>query len=248
MRKTGIPSDKYGHVEVALQDQFTDIINLYAINIKGTTTLASAADADDTEIEVASATGAVIGEAFNISEDGKTEQCIVSGIDGTTITVSCPLNRDFTTAAVVEFGAWNANLDGSSDAKTFSIKPPAGIKWDITGINFNITDATAMDDALFGGATALTNGILVRRADGTNTKMLEVTNNGGFGEQHCTMMYSDKAPSGSNGLLISLDITNKFGVTVRLDGDYDDELQLLVRDNLTVLTKFVMTARGHEVE
>ena len=53
------------------------------------------------------------------------------------------------------------NVNGSTKAVIYAVRPPAGVKWDITNIMISMVGSSAMDDGTFGPLTALTNGILI---------------------------------------------------------------------------------------
>lgn len=234
--------------DVAIQDQFSEIINLYMCNVKATTTLTTSYAKDVKIVVVTSATGAVIGDCINISENGRVFQSIVTGIATNTINIASPTDQAFTTAAIVCFAEWDfAQSNGSVTPVIHKICPPKGAMWDITKMNFNITDGTAMDDGLFGGITALTNGLIFRVVDGYTKQMSIISNNAGFREYGFNCQYNDKAPAGLYGFSGSLNIKEN-GVVIRLNGDTNDELQIIVNDNLTTLTKFAVVCQGHTVE
>jgi hypothetical protein len=242
-------SQTRGSLDVAIQDQYTEIINLYMCNVQGTTALTEDVDLYATSLSVANATGAIVGNCINISENGRVFQSIVTVVDGTTITIASGTDQAFTTNAVVCFAEWDfAQADGSTTPLIYKICPPAGAVWDLTKLNFSITDGIEMDDGKFGGITALTNGLIFRVVDGYTKQMGIITNNAGFREYGFDTVYNDRAGGtgvyGYNGFLR---ITDN-GVVMRLNGDNGDEFQIIVRDNLTALTKLAFVIQGHTVE
>lgn len=237
-----------GSIPVILQDQFSEIISLYMCQNKGTTTLTTSYVINTKIVVVASATGASVGDAIEISENGRLFQSIITNIATNTITMASPTDQAFTTGAVVTFGEWDfAQANGSVTPVVYKIKPPVGVKWDITKLNFSFTDDTTMDDGKFGGITALTSGLIFRAVDGYTKQMGIISNNAGFREYGFECQYSDKAPAGLYGYNGNLKIKDT-GVVMRLNGDTGDEFQIIVNDNLTGLTKLAFVCQGHTVE
>jgi len=73
------------------------------------------------------------------------------------------------------------------------------------------------------------------------------SNNAGFREYGFKVDYNTKAPSGQNGYNGSKHIRKNNGVAIRLYGDTNDTLQIIVQDDLTALTKVAFTIQGHVV-
>lgn len=222
-------------------------VNYYLCNKKGETTITLQANIGDTILTVASTTGAVVGECINIQYNKRYYQGLITNITGLNISVTPSFDFDIDLGAIVCFGDFNMNVDGSQNEVIFKIQPPIGTTWDITTITFAIVDNVVMDDAKFGGIAALSNGILLRRVDGTIKNYWLINNNSGFKQRAYNTEYSDKAPSGFYGFSGLKDVLTLNATSIRLFGDTQDELQLVVRDNLTELTEFVMVAIGHVV-
>ena len=246
--------DKYGHTEVTIQDQFSEIIDLYMCNEIAKTTPISSIEIDDTSIDVDDTTGATVGDCINISEDGNVFQAIVSSISGDTINFSAPSDYAFTTSAEVCFAEWDFSVaNGTTTPVIYKVCPPSGAKWDITNINFTIVDtgtSTQFTASGFGNIIGgLTNGIILRKVDGITKNVWQINNNGGFSDRGCRYDIDRAGFFGANeiGLSATYCINDK-GVTIRLDGDTDDELNIIVQDDLTGLDKMAVVAQGHVVE
>jgi len=153
----------------------------------------------------------------------------------------------FSSAAVVFVYDENMAVDGSSTPKTFGITNYFNQPVDITKILIHITDGTAMDDALFGGITALTRGILLRikHADGTYTNLWNAKSNGQIGELSFNKAYDAKAPSGVYGFSSEIVYSGQanHGVVLRLQ--QMDSIEMIVQDNLTGLSSFNVMIEGH---
>jgi hypothetical protein len=104
-----------------------------------------------------------------------------------------------------------------------------------------------MDDSLFGGITALTNGVVLRQNNGVMTNIWNVKSNGEFGLLCFDTFETSKAPAGSFGFRFRNTYAGqaKHGVTLRLEPG--DTLEVLIQDDLTDLEDFAMMAQGHVV-
>ena len=106
-----------------------------------------------------------------------------------------------------------------------------------------------MDDAQFGGlGVALTNGIVLRvNRDGVYTNIINVKKNSDFRVFAYDVDYADKAPSGQYGVGVRLTLggDSKHGTVVRLTSG--EKLELVIQDDLTGLTEFLMAVQGHIV-
>lgn len=256
MPETNILTQKMlnGSHDVYVQDQTTDIIDLYFIDHENAVelTLAEGASVDAKTVTVMDATGVTAGDAIEFTENAHVMQAVVLDVTGAVITFNAPLDKALTTACVCVAGKWDMVVDGSTTTKTYSVKPPSGVKWDITRIMIGMTASATMDDSKFGSLTALTNGIVLRRSDSSNHNIFVASDNGGLAERMYDAEYPDKVPAGVYAFRARRTFAgqDKNGVVIRLDGDNGDELQLLIQDNLSggTLTKFAVVAQGHEVD
>jgi len=142
------------------------------------------------------------------------------------------------------------NKDGSTTVYKAELKNPYTFPIDITRFIMHITDATDMDDGKFGGRTALTNGISLRKKfpSGCNQHFWNVKTNGNIGELAFDKEYDQKAPSGVYGFSARLTYAgqDKHGVVIRLE--QGEAVELLIQDDLTGLTSFSVTCEGHFTE
>lgn len=245
-------NDEMKGIDVSIQDQSTEIVDLYMIDIDDaiTPTVTEPASIDDKVITVDATTGITAGDAINISENGRTFQAIVFTVTDTTITFNAPLDMDITADAVVEVGKWNMAVDGSTVNKIYRVTPPAGATWDIVRITIGMTATTAMDDSTFGPLTALTNGVVLRVVDSYTKNIFVVSDNGGFAERCYDADYPTKVPSGIYAFRARRTFggQDKNGVVVRLSAG--DSLEFIVQDDLSdaTFTKFACVVQGHVVQ
>jgi hypothetical protein len=139
------------------------------------------------------------------------------------------------------------NKDGSVTAVVPSIVNFFDKALDITRFLFHILDDSAMDDAKFGGITALTRGILLRKklVSGDYINYFNVKKNSEFAMLGYDVSYSDKAPAGSFGFRTRITYAGvgKHGVTIRLQPG--EAIELLLQDDLTDLSDFHLMVQGH---
>lgn len=105
-------------MDVFIQDQTTELVDLYACNLNGTTNPTTAMSVDDYTVTVDDTTGAVVGDCINIREDDRYFQSIISDTTDNIITFKSPCDYTFTTDAIVCFGEWDlSTADGSNNDK-----------------------------------------------------------------------------------------------------------------------------------
>ncbi len=112
-----------------------------------------------------------------------------------------------------------------------------------------ITDASEMDDTKFGGITALTKGVFLRKVNGVIKNIFNAKTNGDIALNCSTYSYADKAGAGNYGFraIKTFGGQENQGVIIRLAGDTQDTLEIVVQDNLTGLTGMYIMAKGHTV-
>lgn len=202
---------------------------------------------NDASITVDSITDIAAGDVIDILEGIRFYQSIVTSAAGNTVGLGSPLDFAFTTAAIISTGHWNLARDGSGSTVTAYTLAPPNAGFQIHQISVSMTDGTEMDSAKFGGITALTNGILFRVINGITKNLPLVVNNMGFMEQGFDIQYDPKAAAGVFGFHAVKNYSETNGVVIQLDGTNNDELQCLIRDDLTALTLMAITINGHVI-
>jgi len=241
--------------DVAVQDQTTPIVDYYFTQCSDTDAPSADVAIDDREILAPTTMNFVAGDIIELSENGRFYQArvlsVAIGAPDDTVTVDTPFDYAYTTAGIVERCSNNLNVDGSVTTQVFSIRASANVEWDITRIILNMTDATTMDSAKFGGiAGGLTNGIVIRRKNGVYHNIFNAKTNGELAVRMFDIIYGDKAPAGVYEIRgrRSFNGQDKNGVAVRLTGNDNDELQIIIQDNLTGLTSFTLIGQGHKTD
>jgi len=239
--------------DVSVQDQHTEIVDVYLCREISTTALASEAVANTRSVTLATGHGAVVGNVLCI-KNGTWYQGRILTVVGDVITVNQPFNRTYPTGSTARITSSDMNVNGSVTPVVFSIYPPATLKWDITRIIGVIRDDAAMDDGKFGGLAQLAVGVMFRvKIDDTHyNNLFNARNNGEFAVRTYDVSYIDATlgPSGQYGLRFrrSFNGFDKNGVVVRLYPGGDNRLEVVVQDDLTGLAYFSVVAQGHVVE
>jgi hypothetical protein len=204
-------------------------------------------------LSVVDTAGFVVGEEIKL-EEGLLQEigvltitAVAAGTPGT-LTLDRPIGNDYTTSADVTEVDTNMNVSGTlASPVIFEIDPPPGTVWQITRLLISITDQTAMDDAKFGGITALTNGVAVRAttASGRTVVFANWKANKDLKLDMHDVEYSTKAPSGFFGLNGRWTFTRS-EVVAELDGDASpvQKMEVLIQDTLTGLDTFEIKAQG----
>ncbi|MCK5025114.1 MAG: hypothetical protein KAS15_00885 [Nanoarchaeota archaeon] len=234
-----------GIFQVSVKDQYTNSVDLYAHINQAAPLITVNTNLNDESIIVNSIAAVNDGDAIFISEGCKFYQSLVTSTSVLTINLASPLDFAFTTKAAVHIGPWNLAVDGSVTQKIAHILVPPGCEFNILQLTISITDNVVMDSAKFGGILALTNGILFRIKNGFVKNLPLVVNNIGFAEQGCDIRYDDKAPAGVYGFQAKKNYLKTNGVVLRLKGETHDQLQCIIRDDLTDLTMMNITVNGH---
>ena len=206
--------------------------------------------AGDTVILVADTTGFVVGDHILIEDAGGDVRehhfDITAVVVNTSITVDRPIDIAYTTSATLQEVIINmASVVGTLAAPiVYMIAPPSDEIWHIERVLISITDQTDMDDALFGGITALTNGVALIEDKTANHTITNWKANYMMKEDMFDVHYSLKAPAGFYGLSGRFTF-EKAGAIVKLDGSAGDTLEIYIQDDLTGLDTFRMKAQGH---
>ncbi len=233
---------------IEIQDMTNDSVDLRLTRKLGDITLAGPTAQGDTIITLDTRDHEVlVGDIICFKQDSRFYQGIALVVDQDKITLDSPLDHAFTPLALGSRNTGALNVNGAVTPVTFSIGPASGTAWHILQVRFGITDGSAMDDALFGGITALTKGVLIRRKDGTYKNLFNLKSNTDFLMACQSAVYADKAPSGSYGFRAVKDYQVQHGVVISLDGTAGAELELVVQDDLTGLTSFRVNVIGHVV-
>lgn len=258
------PSEIYetserGNVGVAvfIQDQTTKPLSVPFLKERSPSTLAIDVAAGDRVINLSPGHGAVVGDILELSIIGGSDflQSEILSINVDAITIDQPSNRDYAISETfVTSSIQSMLIDGSVTPQVFSVLPLPGQSADVVRIIVEITGSSAMDFEKFGSNPALVNGCVLRvkRQDGSFFNLFNFKTNGDFIRQ--AFDYAFQVNNANNVRAFTSRTTwggqSKHGVVIRLEGDLEEELQIVVQDNLTGgdNTEFRLQAQGHAVQ
>ena len=247
-----------GKIDVDVSDQTTRPLVVKFNEVQNDTTLSIDAVKGAYTITVANTTGFVAGRyiiLFNQDEKRFSFFHQVGAVAGNVITLDAPLDFSYPIGTYAVSTITNMNVDGSGTARVFGIRgaevpPGVDVKIDITRIIFDCTGTSAMDLATFGNLTALVRGLLIRKRNDATENIFNVKTNAEIkGVMYDLEIFSASNPAkGVDGFSGRLTFAgqNKMGVAVRLDSGED--LEVLVQDDLQLLTTLSIVAEGHVVE
>ena len=238
--------------DIRVLDQTSQSIDFFFGRLDTLTTLAAQADPEDKTLTLTSATGFVDGTRLGIFSADDPDVIYlgdqIGAPAGNVVAVDSPIDQTLPVTSAVAGVTTNMAVDGSSTTQVFQIGPVGAGSTavvDITRIMGHLLDSTAMDDGKFGGISALTNGVVLRKNDGVMKNLWNVKTNADLELICFNFNYSDKAPGGQFGA----NFRNTFGgqgahgvVLELLPGEY---LEVLIQDDLTGLDEFRMMAQGH---
>lgn len=237
-----------GALRAQIQDNSSELVGVKVCRMIGAVTLAADVTIDTYTAMLVPGHGATIGDIFCLKEAGRHYQATILNVVGDLITLDTPHEYSFTVDAIAFRSGDNMALsNGSVTPVIYRISPPPGAKWDIYGFSIGMTDGTAMDDGKFGGISALTRGMVVRKVDGVYKNVFNVKTNGDFAFRCDEVRYATNAPAGVYGISIKKTFSIRHGMVIRLDGDTQDELQFIIQDDLMGLTTCKAAAWGHKV-
>lgn len=247
----------FGSIDVNVQDQTSPALIFPANKVNNTTTTSSAVAIGDTTVDVTSTTGFVDG-AFIVITDTTSNRYYkahqVGAISGSTVTLDTPLDFAFPSGAQITNGVTDLAVNGSVTPQTFSLRAaePAGglnVSIDITKVIFDCIATSAVDLSKFGNLTALTNGLVCRRVDGTYYNIFNVKDNADIDSITGTWTpYAATNPAqGVDGFRAVLTFGGQGNVGVVQRVGSGEDLEFIVQDNLSTLTSLRIIIIGHQV-
>lgn len=263
----GVPLESNGGVPVNIQDQTSDIIDLHLTRFIDDVTIVSGVSIDDGSISLSCATLPVSGNTICLKESYAFYQAEIitvtpDGGDNYTLLMTMPADYAYTTSCIGTLRDKNMSLVVGSalNPVSYSLSPTNLVDpmdgqspqlWDIVRFMISIKSEDPMDDGRFGGIAPLTNGIVIRKRNGTYKNIFNARDNGDFALHTFDTTYvpATLGPSGLYGMRIRRTFAGqeKNGVTIRIGQEAGDAFEILVRDDLTGLTEFTAVAQGHIV-
>lgn len=224
------------------------IVDLYLTRQLEVLEITSNSTIGDVTINVSQATTTNTNDIICIKEGTRFYQGQVVATASGEIKVDSPLDYAYTTAATIYRAEHDLSFDGSGSSLIYKISPPSDALWHIVRLMVYIEDDSTMDDGTFGGASALTNGLLFRLKNTIYQNIFNVKTNGELAQRAYDRTYVSKPPSGTGNSVITRRTfggESKNGVIIELDGATSDELQAIVQDDLTDQVHVHIIAQGY---
>jgi hypothetical protein len=244
-----------GGLDINIQDQHTRPVIAKMSTLDNEDTLASASAIDDLVITVVDGTGFLVGQYLSIFDivSNRFYLGTILVVATNDLTLDTPIDFPYPIGSFVTGGITDMAVDGSSTPVIFGLRntdQSIGDTFDVTRLIFTVLTATVPAFDEFGDLTALTNGIVLRKKDGTYWNIFNLKTNGELGGIMYDLSLADpiNPNQGQNGFIARLTFAgqSKVGVTLRLAPGED--LQLLVQDALQGLTLLEIVVEGHIVE
>jgi len=257
----GIKIAPDGSLDTNVQDQTTRMAALrFSLIDDLTMTLAEIPVVDQYDITLTAGHSVAPGESLSIiyDEPGHVRgshfmTAEVLSVATNVLTLDEPVPYAFPVESIMYTSTQNMAVDGSvvgGGRVIFGITNAYATPVDVTQVIFHITDNAAMDDALFGGISRLTRGVVLRvkyANGGHYENFMNIKRNGGFGEISGPEFkeYDSKAPSGVYGYTVKISFSGQgnFGAVMRLH--QGDSVQLLIQDDIDALLTFTGMLEGH---
>ena len=239
------------YISTHITGVFNTIVNELFHNHTGVnSTIAVAVDAGDTSIQLADATNFNINDVIEIHNTMRetTFPIITALPGGDVLTLDRPLDFGYSIGDDVDIIHTDLKTGIGTLAAPIShvILPPAGIIWHIERIILTMVHGTVGADDKFGDLSALTNGVIIRaNINGQFGSFTNWKTNGDIRRDMYDVSYSDKAGGPAGFGTSGRGSFNRIGVTLRLNGDVGDYLEVLVQDDLTDLNSFLINGQGH---
>jgi len=228
-------------IDVNIQSQTSQLFRYFLmLEQKTDITLTSVITMDDEVVNVSGGHGftAAAGEYIVIRNGDLFTQTKVIAVNSNAITVEMPIASDYPVTSTVIRGNINMNIDGDAVPTDFKFTfPGAQIPIDLSTIILTMQHGTNVpDDGKFGGLTALPKGIYFRQINGGRVNLGNYTNNQAFKDVGAVVEYTTKAPAGTNGTNVTVEIEDIFGQVIRLNPRDGDEFIGHVRDDINAGT------------
>lgn len=230
-------------------DHHNVVNELFHLHTGVGSTIAVAVTAGDISIEVADDTAFNVTDVVQIN-NGQIETTfpIITAKPGSNILqLDRPLDFNYEIDDIIEVVHTNLKTTvGTLAAPIIHIaKPEPGKIWNIQRIILTMTHSTAADDSKFGNVARLTNGVVLRaKINGQFGSFTNWKSNGDIIQDMYDVSYSDKAGPGLFGTS-GRGSFSRVGIGVKLNGDDDDFMDILIQDDLTGLTSFLLNAQGY---
>lgn len=237
---------------VFAEDLNSPMFNLYLHKHGADFTLAQDTVLNSRIINLTAGHGLVVGDGIGLKENKRFFESEVTAVNVNAVTLADPLDYVFTVAGIESAHIHDHEMavNGSVTPVTFHITPPDNTIWDVTRIIFQMTCAESMDSTTFGCIPSLANGCVLRKIGNPYFNIFNLKRNSDFILFSYDVEWDIEDPLGTFSFKCRSTFggPDKRGVSVRLDADRSDHLELIVQDDLTGLVSFRALVQGHVFE
>jgi len=246
--------DEFGAQDINIQDQTSPTLILPMVQQLGLATLSVDAVLNAYTVTVTSASGFAVGQHFRIINSAADRYYFgtILSIAANVITLDTQMDFVYVAGSEVTISNINMAVDGSVTPVIFILRtgsPSIPSSVDITQIHITCITATAVDLNKFGDLAALTRGLAFRRVNAARSNIFNVKSNKDLaGLASCFNPYTATNPvHGVDGFTscIGFGGQGRIGVVLRID--QFGNLEMIVQDDLTLLTSLVVMLEGHVV-
>lgn len=259
----GSPLDDGGNVEVAIQDQFSEIIDLKLSKKIADINITLNTSVGDYFVNISSGVAPQVDDLVCFKENesfyqGNVLSVVSLGGSNYQIRLDKPLDYAFTTLGGCSIREDNWAVNGAVTPQVFSVSPSGlnNVSWDITRVILGcIGDGVgasneAPDLSSFFTMLAVPNGIIFRVVDGFTKNIFSASDNFHLSLESYDITFYDKNRLGFYGVSTRRTFSGqeKNGVTIRLNSESSDRFDLVIQDDLTDMEECHAIAQGHKVD
>jgi hypothetical protein len=239
-------------VKSYVQDQKTPSLSTPFLQERNLATIAVDTVVESRNVTLEAGHNAVAGDILELADlgSGIFMQSEITDVTVNVIECDQPINTVYTSTDIAVVSTREMNVNGLITPQIFSVLPLPDQEGDMVRVTFELQDNASMDFSTFGGLPELANGCVLRvkLGDGTFRNIFNFKNNGDIIIESFDHDFLPATGMNIRGFIARLTWggQSKHGVVIPLDGALDEELQLVIQDDLTGLTRFRMKAQGHE--
>lgn len=218
--------------------------------VKKDITVPSAIPKDAVTFPVNTGHGIAIGNTIVIREGDVFEQTLVTNVVGDDITVEMPLPVEFSTECNIMNGSKNFAVNGSVTPVDFTYDPTMGgnqspvVPIDLNYLVITMRHSSEGDDSKFGGIAALTNGIYLRKLNGTIVNLGNYKINQDFVDRGWVYIQREKSGGGEFSTTLTLNIKEVFTQESRFNPRIPETAIMTQREDLTGLISMTFSLLG----
>lgn len=248
MTAGGIMGDGAGPVTNLLYKK--PVNQLFHKVLSTVTTVDIESEVNAIDLNVVDSSGFSIGNVLQI-KNGSVETTFptITDITANNIELDRPLDFAYPEGATVNVLRTNISLDTLSASvsipELYRIAPDPGQIWYIERVLITMVHSMSGTDDKFGDLDALNNGVLLRgTVNGQTATFTNWKTNNDMKLDMFDVLYSSKVGASKFGTA-GRGSFNRIGVSIQLDGNKGDCVDVIIQDDITGLDSLYIKAQGH---